>query len=496
MNLNNPIALIGTLIIALFLALFLGSSIAQEDYIQVYLAFLLMGTPMVLFIMKKNYWVFIPFALLCGLPAIPLIPGRSVALKEIWIALSLMMFLGQIIISRNRNLKLTGIEFIPIYVITAWVVVTFFLDGAGLAILGSSDMGGRKYVGIILAVLSLLIISQQKVSEAQCKLLIRIILAATFVASIVALVNYFFFRVISVEKEQWASQYYTYHQILSNFPLILITYIFSKYTLPELIIRTKIKATMALAVSYPLILYSGKRMHLVLAIMIPVIASIIRKQYMAAFAMCAAAVLFICGAIASVSMLDKLPGSVERAFSFIDYIPGVEFNSNRIKTTNFRETLNEIAIEKIQKHPFIGNGLSVSEAEVLEYEAMEQYALEDVDSHAYLMAAGSSWHNTWLGISTDFGIPCTIIFAIFWLQLFRYAFQLRRQLPVGSYARLLVTFLLIMNLGALLQSWVAGHSLEDILWQRGWQFGVLLALRLQLRDGAEQNDFRSKQAIN
>lgn len=63
--------------------------------------------------------------------------------------------------------------------------------------------------------------------------------------------------------------------------------------------------------------------------------------------------------------------------------------------------------------------------------------------------------------------------------IFRYAFYLRRELPIGSYARLLVTMILILNFGDLLQSWVAGHSLEDILWQRGWQFGILLALKLQ-----------------
>jgi hypothetical protein len=43
-----------------------------------------------------------------------------------------------------------------------------------------------------------------------------------------------------------------------------------------------------------------------------------------------------------------------------------------------------------------------------------------------------------------------------------------------------------MNLGDLLQSWVAGHSLADIIWARGWQFGILLALRFNMTGGGEE----------
>ena len=252
-----------------------------------------------------------------------------------------------------------------------------------------------------------------------------------------------------------------------------------------------------LGVSYAVILYSGKRMHLALALVIPVIAAMIRRQFGSVVMYAAAALVFLSVLLFGQGTLFNLPLSAERAISFVAYIPGVEWESSTLNQgkTNFRETLNEIALEKIAEHPVIGNGISVSMDEVAEFEAMEQYATADVDSYAYKMAAGSAWHNTWLGIATDFGIPCALIFAIFWIQIFRYALRLRRQLPIGSYARLLVTMLLIMNAGELLQSWVAGHSLVDILWARGWQFGVLLALKFQLESGNSEWNTQSDDQV-
>jgi len=485
---NNQLILVGVLVVAFIVALFFGVSIGQENYFETYIVLLLLGTPAMLFVLKGNYWIFIPFVIRCGLPAIPIVAGRAVALKEIWLALCVIMLAGQLLIYRSRRPIFNRIEFIPIYVILTWVVIMFFREGIGLAILGSAEQGGRKYVGIVLGIISIFVIAHQSISEKQCKWLVKLILIATFTATVYALVNYLFFRVVTVEEAQWANTYYTYHQILSNFPLILVMWTFSKYSPTEIIFKIKLWAGFILGFSYSLVMYSGKRMHFALALLVPVISAVIRRQYAAVMMYGAAAVILLSILIVGQGVVDKMPGSVERALSFVDYIPGVEWKSNRIKKTTFRSTLNEIALEKIAEHPVIGNGLSVSESEIIEYEAMEEYAVEEVDLHAFSMAAGSAWHNTWLGVSTDFGIPCAIIYAIFWLQMFRYAFKLRRDLPVGSAVRMLVTFLLIMNIGDLLQSWVAGHSLEDLLWIRGWQFGILLAIKFQFEKGAYYSD--------
>ena len=58
---------------------------------------------------------------------------------------------------------------------------------------------------------------------------------------------------------------------------------------------------------------------------------------------------------------------------------------------------------------------------------------------------------------------------------------------MGSYARLLVTMILLMNCGNLLQSWVAGHSLDDVLWSRAWQLGILLAIRFNIETWSEES---------
>ena len=486
---NNILILTGVLVVGLILAIYFGISIGQGDYFETYMVLLVLGTPAVLFLLKANYWLIIPFAIRCGLPAIPLFAGKSVAFKEVWIVVSVAMLAGQFLLYRSRRTRFERIEFIPLYLIMAWVVVMFFREGIGLSILGSTEQGGRKYLGIILAFFSLLVIAHQHISEKQCKWLIRLILSAAGVAMVVRLINYFFFRRTDYITEQWASEHYTYHQILSSFPLALIIWVFSKYSPAEIIVRLHMRMVALLGVSYAVIFYSGKRMHLALALVVPAIAALIRRQYGSVVMYGASAVVFLSVLLVGQGSLFNLPLSAERALSFVAYIPGVEWKSSTLNVgkTNFRETLNEIALDKIAEHPITGNGLAVSLEEIKGFEAMEQYATVDVDSYAFKMAAGSAWHNTWLGISTDFGIPCALLFAVFWLQMFRYAFRLRRQLPVGSYARLLVTMILLMNCGNLLQSWVAGHSLDDVLWSRAWQLGILLAIRFNIETWSEES---------
>ena len=472
----------GVLTVALILAIYFGISIGQGDYLETYIVLLLLLTPAVLFILKGNYWVFIPFVIRCGLPAIPLMMGKSVALKEIWVALCVFMLAGQLVLYRSRRPRFQQVELIPLYIIMVWTVFMFSREGIGLGILGSDIQGARKYLGIFLGIAATLVIAHQNISEKQCKWLILLILSSVGTAMIFGLVNYFFFRRTDYITEEWASDYYSYHQILSSFPLVLIIWVFSKYSPSEIVAKVNLRMIALLGICYPVIIYSGKRMHLALALVLPIIAAVIRRQYAAVFIYAGISFVGLTVILVGQDNLFELPRSAERSLSFINYLPGVEWETSTLSNekTNFRTTLNEISMAKIGEHPILGNGLSVSESEIIEFESMEEYATEDVDSHAYKMAAGSAWHNTWLGISADFGIPCAFVFAVFWLQIFRYAFRLRRQLPSGSYVRLLVTLLLIMNIGDLLQSWVAGHSLADVLWARGWQFGLLLALKFQL----------------
>jgi hypothetical protein len=478
---NNILILVGVLTLGLILAIYFGVSIGRGDYYETYLVILMLVTPAVLFFLKSNYWLLIPFVIRCGLPAIPLIAGKSIALKEIWVVVCVVMLFGQLFFYRSRQVRLFRIELIPIYLIMSWVVAMFFREGIGLAILGSSAQGGRKYLGIILACLSMVVIFHQKVSEKQCKWLIILIVSSVGTAMIWSLVNYFFFRRVDYETEQWATTYYSYHQILASLPLVLIIWLFSKYSPAEIIVRVQISVMAMLGICYGVIVYSGKRMHLALALVIPFIAALIRRQYGAVMLFGGGGAIALALLVVGQGNFFVLPLSAQRAMSFI---PGMKVDAviEDQSQTNFRTTLRQISLEKIAQHPIIGNGLSVSEGEIIELEAMQEYAVEETDSHAYKMAAGSAWHNTWLGISTDFGIPCAVVFAVFWFQIFKYCVHLRRRLPIGSYAYILVTMLLIMNIGDLLQSWVAGHSLEDVLWVRGWQFAVLWALKIQLQE--------------
>jgi len=201
-------------------------------------------------------------------------------------------------------------------------------------------------------------------------------------------------------------------------PLVLIIWLFSKYSPAEIIVRVQISVMAMLGICYGVIVYSGKRMHLALALVIPFIAALIRRQYGAVMLFGGGGAIALALLVVGQGNFFVLPLSAQRAMSFI---PGMKVDAviEDQSQTNFRTTLRQISLEKIAQHPIIGNGLSVSEGEIIELEAMQEYAVEETDSHAYKMAAGSAWHNTWLGISTDFGIPCAVVFAVFWFSNFQ-----------------------------------------------------------------------------
>jgi hypothetical protein len=91
------------------------------------------------------------------------------------------------------------------------------------------------------------------------------------------------------------------------------------------------------------------------------------------------------------------------------------------------------------------------------------------------LALGSSWHNTWLGIWADFGLPAVLFWAMFWVQAVFIGFWVYRRTPHGSAFRTLAMMILLYFIGDILRSWTSGHSANDPF-TRWWMYGIMLCL--------------------
>jgi len=171
--------------------------------------------------------------------------------------------------------------------------------------------------------------------------------------------------------------------------------------------------------------------------------------------------------------LFRLPLQAQRTLS---YLPGKwdwevrgQFQSG---IDPFRKEMRELAWNSIKKRPLIGEGYAVNM-----HELWGIAGRGDLNMFTVLtLALGSSWHNTWLGIWADFGLPAVFFWAIFWIQAVVIAFWIYRRTPHGDPYRTLAFMLLLSFIIAICRSWTSGHSANDAFgtW---WMFAVLVSLK-------------------
>ena len=192
--------------------------------------------------------------------------------------------------------------------------------------------------------------------------------------------------------------------------------------------------------------------------------------------------LWITGAVlaASVLMLGhgeffRLPLTVQRALSVLPARWDTEFQYMEGGKDMFRSELRRLAIQKIEKDPWIGTGyqvdLGLAQALALQYLTRGG----DTELQVTPFAMGSAWHNTWLGYAADFGIPASVFVALIYFAVIRTSYRLAIRLPYGSMRALLATFLFLTTMVKLITSHTSGHSAEDAF-ERWWMYGALVSL--------------------
>jgi hypothetical protein len=476
---------------ALAATLLIGAAIGRGEFIQIYLIFFVISALVAVFAMGSKYWMLIPIAFSFNLPAIPF-RGRAFELPEIAIAVCCIIFACRYAIA-SRNITIFRWSHAAVILYTVWAGVIFLLHPVGLTSAGSSTGGARFYVKIALGLASFLIVANQRISQRDAKWIIRLLLVGSVISMVVNIVQYKITPPILTDANTYdEGTYYTWHQALSLPATWLMLWLVSRYKMREIFGFAKPWAFALALLCVALAAISGKRAGLASVLLTPMLAAILRKEnvYIFMSALLAALVIFVL--TVGQETWFRLPLQVQRSLS---YLPGKWDWEVRSQFQHgidpFRQELRELAWKNIKAHPIVGQGYAVNARELW---SMGRLATNLNEFGIMVMALGSSWHNTWLGIWADFGLPAVLFWGLFWIQAVRAGLLVYRRADHGTASRTLGLMILLYFIGDILRSWTSGHSADDPF-TRWWMFGILLSIAAALEHNRAQKSVAQSRQV-
>ncbi|NWK55175.1 O-antigen ligase family protein [Verrucomicrobiaceae bacterium N1E253] len=472
--------LVLALITGLGFAVFVGTVVGSGEYKEAYIYVLLLVGVGIMATMKRSFWMLIPFSMVGDFPAVPVGPV-SMKLGEAWLFVSLLFVVLQAV-SRRKLPILYVRGALPVYLYSTWVFMIYILNPVGLSSMGASEGGLRFYMMIGLSLLSVVILMNQVIDSQKAKKVLMLVLVGAIMGSAWNIAQVFFpamavFSGRSVMES--GGGFYGWNQQLSIVPHLIVIFIVSRYSFRMMLIPTNWWVVVLYILCIGLGFASGKRSFTVLMLIYPILGTVLRKEFIAVFLCGAMTILIVSVALIGHGSIFHLPKTAQRVLSVL---PVGEWDGDvqASADNDFRETLNKYALRDISERPILGEGLQADFDLLWHLRYNPGDVLEEGDHILGLTySANSAWHNTWLGISADFGIPAAVIWASVWITLIIGCMKSIKQLSIYDWRYTLLMFILLLTLGDLLRSWQFGHSAVN-MWQVAWRVGVWLAVKRTL----------------
>lgn len=465
------LALIAGLIIAIIMAVQVG----QGEFKTVYVTTVLLFSIPIMMMLGLRSWYILPFAMLAELPALPLIGGKSLSLAEMGIAMFAGLMALAVIQGRKRFQIKIG-DWWPLLLYGGWVLMIAVINGGGFAILGSSSMGSRRYLTVLIALVAMVCLSQMTIRDKEAKRVCWLIFFSMAATGLYLAGGAYMGRI----GLQNTYEFYSWQQGLSNISLGGIFLMFARYAPSEVL-----KKPLCMAVFFFLLViavYSGKRMNFAACCVIPVIASLWHRQAIFSLLATMLAILTLSGAVVIQNGMTSIPQSLQRVLAFIpaewDY--EVEQSTNNI----FRDTLNNWAWKAVEERPLIGKGVAMTADDFL-LMSNPDYVREvkdpDDDVQAFPHIAGNNWHSTWLGLSASFGIPCGIIWIIVQICVLRRSWKLGHTWGLSVWQSTLMGMIFFFMVYGVMRS-VSSGDVAMLAMGGGLYLGLISAVKNGVRD--------------
>ena len=400
-----------------------GSWVGSGDFKKVGLIIAGMATAVAVMQLGSKYWLLIPFAFTFQLQAIP-IGFRTVKLPEIVICVCVATFIARYAL-KLQPFTLFRSSHVPVMLYIGWAALIFILHPVGLAAGGATVGGARYYVKLLMAFASFLVMANQNITNRDCLWIVALVIIGSFFYTAQNILVFFFGHTYGGYSEAALvdpDSIYTWQQNLVIVPLVVLPILFARFRGSEMFSVRRPWILPILTMCVLVTLLSGKRMGIISIPVCAISAAIIRKEW--GFLM-----MWVGGALLAMALLIlghgnvfKLPLTVQRTLSWVPAQWDSQLSDYQGGADPFRKRMNELAMDRIKRDPWVGRGYEVDLKMVSQVQNAATPALETI---CLSLAIGSQWHNTWLGHAADFGIPASVFQAIIWRLAAAHLVQLR-----------------------------------------------------------------------
>lgn len=416
--------------------------------------------------LDKYYWV-----MFIALPGFAVkIPGLPFDGAELGCIFLIAVYFIRQAMHKERPIRPTAdlLMALPVF---AWIVLVWFMNPTGMAMLGSSSIGARFYLRIVLGYLALHVLSAIRLSESDCKILFRLL----FISAVYSMLETVFGAEISTlggEGEAGVDERAGRYEFLGAMYVYLV--VLSRFSLPE-ILRSASKTALVVACTV-LTIYTGKRRGLGTLILVPLFRSWLTwKDKMVTVCVGVVAGVMLLFIVSGHGTFYELPRSAQRSLAI--FVPAFADKAGGGMTDLFRESMRQHGREVIRANPWFGRkGFAMDRAET-SWVVFSSQSRNYTAGHAF----SGNWHSTWYAFAADFGIPCAVLWGVFLLYSLVVGFKAARQIPPWTYAGgCCLYFVMAMFLDAAF-SYTSGHSSYSSM--SAWRiFGMFLAVRNGFRD--------------
>ena len=372
--------------------------------------------------LDKNYWMLCPI-----LSVVPLkIPEMPFSSAELGCLALIGMFLlrSSMHMDRVTPLKKEVFFAVPYFF---WVCVVWCLNPTGMHIFGSNTIGGRFYFQIVLAFATLCVLSRIITSERHCKVIFWSIIVGNFIRVLFSMSS---FGVDALQESiEMDSNTKYYLETFGNILILLLCH----YRIGEFIkLSWKFFAAVILFLA---VTYAGRRTIMGEVLISPFVLMLFKgkdkfKTMVIAFFAC-----FILGfVLVGQGRVYELPYSMQRAMSFLPAKWDSRFDNYGTKDL-FREELHKRAKERIKENPLFGRkGFSMDLRDTVWINSRDVGV--NYDGHEF----SGNWHNKFLGMGADFGLPASFAWYFFSISAVLICWKRRYWTKLGTYRNTLVLY--------------------------------------------------------
>lgn len=389
----------------------------------------------IVFVLDKYYWLLYPAFYTLGIK----LPGLPFDGSELGCIFLIGIYTLRLALQKEKTTKPCTFLLLC-FPFLLWIFIVWCLNPTGLAMFGSSTIGARFYLQIVLSFLACCVMCAKVINEEDAKKLFVIIVIAQFVNAFISL---FLTGLVTTNDEGEMKQ--GQYQFL--FALSFYTFMFCRYSLSDVFkFAWKFFAVVFLAL---LTIYTGKRRAIGTLLLLPILRVFFTgKDKVLTFACVCIASFLLIFTVAADGAFYELPPSVKRSLSVV--VP--KYRQSQVVLDEFRYEVRNRGNELIKESPWFGRkGFAMDFREAV---WMNSNKSDFYGGHAY----AGNWHSTWYAFACDFGLPCMILFIFPFVYSLVYSYKLLKKCKYGSWSFVCVLYYSFSLYIFAIFSYTTGHS--------------------------------------